>query len=157
MQMAEPNRDPRGRRDMLSLCLCGAETTEDESEIVAAGTMKFRVSDGLRLSRREQRLLEWLCEQHQSGRDCLVFQTRGQDDDICLKQLQMSPCEVETVARRLESWGREHCDVDHNNSGTSPVRVECEGDEIRLVLLPSIVDFLSAYNAWLEGQEPEQG
>jgi len=119
--------------------------------------MKFRISADFLLSSEEKKLLEWLSEQHQHGHDRLVFRTCDKESDVRLKQLGMDPRDLEAVARRLESWGREHCDVNPKcNSGTPPLRVERDDDEIRLVLFPGIEDFLSAYNAWLESEEREQ-
>ena len=118
--------------------------------------MKFRTSSGFSLSAKEKRLLEWLCKQHQNGQRPFVFRAHDQDNDERFKQLEMSLRDLETGARRLEAWGREHWDVNPKcNSGTPPLRVEGDDDEIRLVLLPRIEDFLSAYNAWLESQDLE--
>ncbi|GEM_PF-1435199 len=119
--------------------------------------MKFRMSQRFQLSPEEKRVLEWLCQQHEGDQRPLVFRTQDQDSDVRLKQLGMSLRDLETIGRRLEAWGREHCDVDPKcNSGTPPLRVERDDDGIRLVLIPWIADFLSAYDAWREGRERQQ-
>jgi hypothetical protein len=119
--------------------------------------MEFRTSQRFRLSGEEQRLLEWLCEQYQGGEQTVTFQTGGQCEDERLKQLEMSLSNVETVAKRLEAWGREHWNISPKwGSGTPPVRVERDKNELRLMMAPQITDICGAYKAWLGGQQREQ-
>jgi hypothetical protein len=118
--------------------------------------MTLRKSPRFPLSPGEQRLLEWLSEEYLNGHGTITFQQGDQCEDERLKQLEMRPSEVETAAKRLEAWGREHWNIDPKcDSGTPPVRVEREGNEVRLIVAPQIADIYGSYKAWLEKRQPK--
>ncbi len=120
--------------------------------------MKFRTSAEFRLPEKEQQLLEWLQEQYDSGKETVTFHLGGQSEDERLKRLGMSIGDVETAARHLEAWGRDHWNVNPKcGSGTPPLRVERDGEELRLIVAPQIGDICGSYKAWLEKQETRNG
>jgi hypothetical protein len=120
--------------------------------------MNLRQSPRFQLSPGEQRLLKWLSEQYLNGHGTLTFQRGDECEDERLRQLGMGLGDVETDAKRLEAWGREHWNIDPKcYSGTPPVRVEADENGFRLIIAPQIGEICASYEAWLESQQSKAG
>lgn len=117
-------------------------------------TTKFWTTERFPLSTEEQRLLEWLYEQFTSGSSVHTFRAEDGTQGVNLKEVRMSLTDVKTIAERLEAWGREHWNLNGKPwSGTPPVCVDGGKTELKLTVMPQIVDIWLSYEDWLRQRE----